>query len=197
MLWLVYWWEIIVQHFFFFGTREFKKRRRLLQRKRHFKIKLCSQFSVLRLLCVDHLVQNRPRTLNLAWHECFSCWGKEWKIYGCELAFWSEPQMKISIRHLGDYVKNLHQKVCRTYRKIVFPYSTNHIIDVRRYRGGRRFFNFLMCQSARKAETCKLRWRREKASAGKRMRLTVSFPCLWLVEILARDFQLFTKFWVV
>ena len=96
--------------------------------------------------------------------------------------------MKISIRHLGDYVKKLHQKVCRTYWTIVFPYSTNHIVDVRRYRGGRRFFHSLMCQSARKAETCKLRWRREKASAGKRMRLTMSFACLWLVEILARDF---------
>ena len=63
------------------------------------------------------------------------------------------------------------------------------MIDVRRYRGGRRFFNSLMCQSARKAETCKLRWRREKASAGKRMRLTMSFACLWLVEILECDFS--------
>ena len=29
--------------------------------------------SVLRLLHLDHLVQNKPRTLNLAWHELFSC----------------------------------------------------------------------------------------------------------------------------
>lgn len=64
---------------------------------------------------------------------------------------------KIQRRRLADHVNKLPQKACRSCRTIVFSYSTNHMIDVRRYRGGRRFFNSLMCQSARKAETCKLR----------------------------------------
>ena len=33
------------------------------------------------------------RLLSLAWHEWFSCKGKGWKIYCCELALSSEPQI--------------------------------------------------------------------------------------------------------
>ena len=51
------------------ATREFKKLRRLLQRKRHIKIELCVRLSVLLLFQVGHVVQNRPTTLSLAWHE--------------------------------------------------------------------------------------------------------------------------------
>ena len=38
--------------------------------------------------------------------------------------------MEISRRHLTEYVKELHQKACRTC-SIIFPHSTNHIIDLR------------------------------------------------------------------
>ena len=44
--------------------KEFKILRRLLQRKRHFKIKLCGRLSV------GH-VRNKRRVLSLAWHERF------------------------------------------------------------------------------------------------------------------------------
>ena len=61
-------------------NREFKKLRRLLQRKRHIKVELCIRLSILRLFHVhdvDHVVQNRRTALSLAWHEWFSCKGKE------------------------------------------------------------------------------------------------------------------------
>ena len=57
--------------------REFKKLRRQLQGKRQIKIELCVKLSLLRLFHVDHVVQNRWSPLLLAWHECFSCKGKE------------------------------------------------------------------------------------------------------------------------
>ena len=57
--------------------REFKKQRRQLQGKRHIKIVLCVKLSLLRLFHVDHVVQNRRNALSLAWHEWFSCKGKE------------------------------------------------------------------------------------------------------------------------
>ena len=73
------------------NNREFKKLRRQLQRKRLIKIELCVQLSLLGLFYVDHVVQNRRTALSLAWYEWFSCKGKGWKIYYCELALSSEP----------------------------------------------------------------------------------------------------------
>ena len=73
--------------------REFKKLRRQLQRERRIKIELCVKLRLLRLFHVGHVVQNRRSALSLAWHEWFSCKGKEWKIYCCELALSSEPQI--------------------------------------------------------------------------------------------------------
>ena len=58
-------------------SREFKKLRRQLQRKRHIKIELCVNLSLLRLFHVHHDVQNRRTALSLAWYEWFSCKGKE------------------------------------------------------------------------------------------------------------------------
>ena len=75
------------------SIREFKKLRQQLQWKRHIKIELCIKFSLLRLFHADHFVQNRPTALLLAWYEWFSCKGKDWKIYCCELALSSEPQI--------------------------------------------------------------------------------------------------------
>ena len=39
-------------------------------------------------------------------------------------------KMKISRRRLADYVKKLHQKARRACSTIIFPHSTNHIIDL-------------------------------------------------------------------
>ena len=72
---------------------EFKKLRRQLQRNCDIKIELCVKLSLLRLFHVDHVVQNRRSALSLAWYEWFSCKGKDWKIYCCELALSSEPQI--------------------------------------------------------------------------------------------------------
>ena len=44
-------------------SREFKKLRRQLQRKRHIKIELCVNLSLLRLFHVYHFVQNRRTAL--------------------------------------------------------------------------------------------------------------------------------------
>jgi len=73
--------------------REFKKLRLLLQQKRHIKIELWVWLSILRLFHVDHVVQNRRTALSVAWYQWFSRKGKEWKIYCCELALSSEPQI--------------------------------------------------------------------------------------------------------
>ena len=39
-------------------------------------------------------------------------------------------RMKNSHRRLVDYVKKMHEKACRTCSTIVFPYSTNQIVDL-------------------------------------------------------------------
>ena len=75
------------------AIREFKKLRRQLQRKRHIKIELCVKLSLSRLFHVDHVVQNTRIALSLARYERFSCKGKGWKIYCCELPLSSEPQI--------------------------------------------------------------------------------------------------------
>ena len=67
--------------------------RRQLQRKRHTKTELCVKLSILRLFRVDHVVQNRRSALSLAWHERFSCKGKDLRIYCCDLALTSEPKI--------------------------------------------------------------------------------------------------------
>ena len=70
-----------------------KRLRRQLQGKRLIKIELCVKLSLLRLFHFDHVVQNRWSALSLAWHEWFSCKGKEEKIYCCELPSSTEPQI--------------------------------------------------------------------------------------------------------
>ena len=72
---------------------EFKKLRRELQRKRQVTIELCVRLSVLRLFHLGRVVQNRPSALFVAWHEWFSCKGKDWKIHCCEFALSSKPQI--------------------------------------------------------------------------------------------------------
>ena len=47
---------------------------------------------LLRLFHVGRLVQNRRSAHLLAWHEWFSCKGKERKLYCCELALSSKLQ---------------------------------------------------------------------------------------------------------
>ena len=49
--------------------------------------------------------------------------------------------MKISRRHLADYVKKLHQRACCTCNTILFPHSTNQIIYLLCHR---RFVNSLI-----------------------------------------------------
>ena len=55
----------------------------------------------------------------------FQIRGKEWKIYCCGLGLSSEPQ-----KSRYNYVKNFHQKACHSCGTIIFPHSTNHIIDL-------------------------------------------------------------------
>ena len=86
---LVTLYEICDVHFRLLGTSGYHlktKNKRLrnlrsddgkLQGKRHIKIELHVKFSLLRLFCVDHVVQNRRSVLSLAWHGWFSYKGKE------------------------------------------------------------------------------------------------------------------------
>ena len=113
-----------------------KKLRRLPQRKRHItKIELCVSLSVLRLFRVGHVAQNRRSALSLAWHKWFSCKGKERKIYCCGLALSSEPHIrKFHVVVWQTTSIKLHQKAYRTCSTIIFPHSTNQIIDLWRCR---------------------------------------------------------------
>ena len=47
--------------------------------------------------------------------------------------------MKISRHRLADYVKKLRQKACSACSTIIFPCTTNHIIDLGRCRCGTPF----------------------------------------------------------
>ena len=87
------------------------------------------KLSVLQLFHVGHVVQNSRSTLSLAWDECFSWIDKEWEL-ALFRALSSVSNMKISSCRLADYVKTLHQKTCRTRSTIIFPHSTNQIIDL-------------------------------------------------------------------
>ena len=51
---------------------------------------------------------------------------------------------KISRRRLADYVKILHQKVCCMCSTIIFPHSTNQIIDLWRCRCRSQILNSLI-----------------------------------------------------
>ena len=54
--------------------------------------------------------------------------------------------MKISRRHLAEYVKKMKQKACRTFSTIIFPLSINEIVDLWRCCSGclRHFLNSLL-----------------------------------------------------
>ena len=115
--------------------------------KENVSLKLKFALSLLRLFHVDHVVQNKRSALSLAWHEWFSCKGKEEKIYCSELPLSTEPQIWISRRRLADYVKTLHQKAYRTCSTIIFLHSTNQIIDLWRCRCRRQILSSLICKS--------------------------------------------------
>ena len=126
-------------------NREFKKLQRQLQRKRHIKIELCVKLSLLQLFHVDHVVQNRRSALSLAWYEWFSCKGKERKIYCCELALSSEPQMwKFHVAVWQTTSKHRTKMRPRTCSTIIFLHSTNEIIDLWRWRCCRQILNSLI-----------------------------------------------------
>ena len=60
--------------------------------------------------------------------------------------------MKISRRHLADYVKTLHQKACRTCSTIIFLHSTNQIFHLWRCRCRRQISNSLFFTTLRDAK---------------------------------------------
>ena len=69
--------------------------------------------------------------------------------------------MKISRRHLANYVKKVNQDACCTCSSIIFPHSTNRIIDLWRCRCRRRFRRKLLINFNEQTETgvflpCKL-----------------------------------------
>ena len=101
---------------------EFKKLPRQLRWKRHIKIEVCLKSSLLRFFNVGHVVQTRRSALSLGWHDWFSCKGREWKIYCCELALSSDPQIW----------KSVHVAVWQT--------TSKHCTKKRAARAARLFF---------------------------------------------------------
>ena len=99
--------------------------------KENVTLKLNFALNLLRLFHVGHVVQNLRIALSLAWHEWFSCKGKEEKIYCCELALSSENSRPC----LAGYNKTLHQlKSVLHVQHHYFSPSTNQIIDLWRCR---------------------------------------------------------------
>ena len=76
-------------------------------------LKLNLASTILRLFDVGHVAYKKRRgALSLAWYQWLSCKGKEWKIYCCELALPSAPQIwKFHVVHLtpSSYTGNLIQ----------------------------------------------------------------------------------------
>ena len=71
--------------------------------------------SGLRLFYVGNVAQNRRSALSLAWHEWFSCKGKEWKVYCWRLALSPESQKL-----------KFHVVIWQTTSKIA-PKSVTHV----------------------------------------------------------------------
>ena len=89
-------------------------------------------------------VQNRRSVLSLDWYKWFSRKRKRMKdLVQRACVVKRTSGMKISRRHLADYVKKLHQRACRTCSTILFPHSTNQIIYLLCHRRccHRRFVN--------------------------------------------------------
>ena len=86
-----------------------------------FKIELCVTLNLLRLFHVGHVLQNRRSALSHALHEWFSCKGKDWKIYRCEIVLLSETQ-----------IWKFHVIVCQT--------TSKHCTKKRASRAARLFF---------------------------------------------------------
>ena len=137
----------------------FKKLRRQLQGKRHIKIELCGKLSLLRLFHVDYVVQNRRGALSLAWHECFSYKGKEWKIYCCELPLSSEPQIwKFHVVIWQTTSKHCTKKrAARAARLFSVLRSTNQIFDLWRCRCRLSFLNYLMFRTRLQTKYVKMK----------------------------------------
>ena len=114
--------------------RELKKLRRQLQGNVSLQLNFGVELSLLRLFHVHHVVQNRRSALSLAWHEWFSCKGKEEKIYCCELPSSTEPQIWKFLVVVWQIRQNIAPKACRTCSTIIFLHSTNQIIDLWRCR---------------------------------------------------------------
>ena len=68
------------------------------------------------------------------------------KTYCCELALSWEPETENSTSSFGRLRQKLHQKACRTCSTIIFPHSTNQIIDLWRCRCRRHFLNSIKSQ---------------------------------------------------
>ena len=64
-----------------------------LSYKRHIITELSIRISVLRLLHVGNVVQNKRSALPLAWQEWCSCKGREWRICLCGVVLSSELQI--------------------------------------------------------------------------------------------------------
>ena len=121
--------------------REFKKLRRLMRQKRHIKIELCVRLSVLRLFQVGHCLQNKPRVLSFAWHHGFHTKAKNERFTAESSRCPQNLKIENIMSSFANYVKKLHQKACRTCSTIIFPRSTNQIIDLWRCLCRRHFLN--------------------------------------------------------
>ena len=90
---------------------------------------------VLWLFQVGHVVQHKQSILSLAWYEWFSREGREIQIYCCGLALSLERQRwKFQVVIWQTRSKNLPQWAHRTCSTIIFPRSTNPIIELWRCR---------------------------------------------------------------
>ena len=124
---------------------EFNKLRRLLQQKRDIKIELCVRLSV-----CDYFMLVTLSKIGEVYFACLALMDLVLRPRIKDLQQWARvvvrtSNVKISRRHLANYVTKLHQSAFRTCSTIIFPRSTNQIIiDLWRCRCCRHFLKSLL-----------------------------------------------------
>ena len=109
--------------------RNSRRQGRLRQRKRRIKKGFCVRLSVLRSLHFGHVVQNMQVYFRLLGTNGFQAKNERFTVEGrCCPQNLTYENFTSSFGRLRQ--KKLHQKECRTCSTIIFPYSTNQIINL-------------------------------------------------------------------
>ena len=126
--------------------REFKKLRRSPQRKQHLKISLFVRFSVSTIIpWLSRYTKQGKCTFSFFGTNAFHVKAEDEKLIAADLRCRQSLKYENFTSSFGRLCQKLHQKSCRTCSTIIFPHSTNQIINLWGCRGRcrRHFLNSL------------------------------------------------------